>query len=169
MKRSVQLLISTALPLKHQGSIRMRSLDQVLVLVVSEDSPENFLGSSFTVMVVVEICLSEYLNLLVEAGDLALNQMVEVMTLRHLSQSVSSKPARGRKRKSPLVLLPTVLLALLQVSKREFNVNSVPLVMVQVLELLSSMVVSIWQVPVMYVLDRAAQSLMVVNVELVVA
>lgn len=164
MKRSVQLLTSMALRPKHRGSIRMRSLEQV-VLLVSEDSPESLLGSSFTVM--VESCLNEYLNLLVEAGDLAHNQMVEVMTLRLLSQSASSKPARARKRKSPLILLPTVLLALLQVWKKEFNVDSVRLVMVQVLELLSSMVVSIWQVPVMYVLDRATPSLMVVNVELV--
>ena len=164
MIRSVQLLTSTALRLKHRGSIRMRSLEQVVVLVVS-DNQENFLGSSFTAR--VGICLNEYLNLSVEAGDLVLQQMVEVMTLRHLSQSVSSKPAKERKRKSLLVLFPTVILALLQVSKREFNVNRVRLVVVQVLELLSSMVVSIWQVPVMYVLDRATPSLMVVNVELV--
>jgi hypothetical protein len=164
MKRSVQLLTSTALRLKHQGSIRMRSLEQV-VLVIS-DTPENFLDSSFIAR--VGICLNEYLNLFLEAGDLDLQQMVEVMTLRQLLQSVSSKPARERKRKSPLLLLPTVLLALPQVSKREFNANRVRLVVVQVLELLSSMVVSIWQVPVMYVLERATPSLMVVIVQLVV-
>lgn len=166
MKRSVQLLTSTALRPKHQGSIRMRSLEQVVVLVVSEDNPETFLGSSSRAT--AGICSNEYLNHLVEAVDLAVHQMVEVMTLRHLSQSVSWKPAKGRERKSPLMLLPTVLLAPAQVSKKEFNVNSVRLVMVQVLELLSSKVVSIWQVPVMYVLDWAIPSLMVVIVELVV-
>ena len=160
----MQLLTSTALRLKHRGSTRMHSLE--LVVLVVSDTPENLLGSSFIVR--VEICLNDYLNLLVEAGDLDLRQMVEVTTLRHLSQSVSSKPARERKRKSPLLLLPTVLLDLSQVSKKEFNVNRVRLVVVQVLELLSSMVVSIWQVPVMYVLDRVTPSLMVVNVQLVV-
>ena len=167
MKRNVHFSTSTALRLNLQGSIRMRSLQQAaqVVLLVSEETPENFLGSSF--MAMVGICLNEYLNHLA-AGDLALHQMVEVMTLRHLSQLASSKPAKGRKRKLPLILLQTVLLALPRVSRREFNVNSVLLVMVQVLVLLSSMVVSIWQVPVMYVLDWAIPSLMVVIVELVV-
>ena len=164
MKRSVQLMTSTALRLKHQGSIRMRSLEQV-VSVVSE-TPENFLGSSFIAR--VEICLNEYLNLFLEAGDLDLQQMVEVTTLRQLLQSISSKPARERKRKSTSLLLPTALLALLQVSKREFNVKRVQLAVAQVLGLLSSMVVSIWLVPVMYVLERATLYLVVVNVQLVV-
>jgi hypothetical protein len=94
---------------------------------------------------------------------------LEVMTLRQLLQSISSKPARERKRKSKLLLLPTALLALLQVSKREFNVKRVQLVVAQVLELLSSMVVSIWQVlPVKNVLEWATLYLVVVNVQLVV-
>ena len=144
MKRSVQLMTSTALRLKHPGSIQMRSLEQVAL-----DRPADFLGSSFKAT--AGICLNSYLDLLLgQAGDLDQQQVPEVMMLKHLSPSVSSKPAREQKRKSPLILLPTVPLALPQVSKWEFNVNHVRLVVVQVLERLLSTTAFTWQVPVRY-------------------